>query len=234
MRFFHGMGYCLTGVRVALDHGGLGDGFLFLELLSMLYAYIRVSTEKQTVENQRFEIQRFCASHQLDVNVWCEETVSGNAPLSRRKLGRLLRRLKPDDVFLCTEISRLGRNLFTIMDVLAKCMRKKVKLMTIKDHFCLVDDLQCKVLAFAFGLASEIERKLIAQRTTESLARLKAEGKKLGRPKGSPNHKHKLSGKEEVILEGLRSHQSQTQIAKKLKVHRNTLRKFIEDNHLCP
>lgn len=162
----------------------------------MLYAYIRVSTEKQTVENQRFENQRFCASHQLEVNVWCEETVSGNALLSRRKLGRLLRRLKPDDVFLCTEISRLGRNLFTIMDVLAKCMRKKVKLMTIKDHFCLVDDLQCKVLAFAFGLASEIERKL--------------------------------------ILEGLRSHQSQTQIAKKLKVHRNTLRKFIEDNHLCP
>lgn len=155
-------------------------------------------------------------------------------PLSRRKLGRLLRRLKPDDVFLCTEISRLGRNLFTIMDVLAKCMRKKVKPMTIKDHFCLVDDLQCKVLAFAFGLDSEIERKLIAQRTTESLARLKAEGKKLGRPKGSLNHKHKLSGKEEVILEGLRSHQSQTQIAKKLKVHRNTLRKFIEDNHLCP
>lgn len=46
----------------------------------MLYAYIRVSTEKQTVENQRFEIQRFCASHQLEVNVWCEETVSGNAP----------------------------------------------------------------------------------------------------------------------------------------------------------
>ena len=81
----------------------------------MNYGYIRVSTDKQTVENQRFEINRFCEKQEIIIDRWIEETISGNKDVEKRKLGRLLRRLKKDDVLICAELSRLGRNLLMIM-----------------------------------------------------------------------------------------------------------------------
>ena len=72
----------------------------------MNYGYIRVSTDKQTVENQRFEINRFCEKQEIIIDRWIEETISGNKDVEKRKLGRLLRRLKKDDVLICAELSR--------------------------------------------------------------------------------------------------------------------------------
>lgn len=195
----------------------------------MVYGYIRVSSDKQTVENQRFEIEKYCEKEGLEVDGWIEETISGTKNYDKRKLGVLLEKVKKDDVIICSELSRLGRNLFMIMEILNICMSKECRVLTIKDNYRLGDDIQSKVLAFAFGLSAEIERNLISQRTKEALARKRAEGVVLGRPVGSKSSKVKLSGKEEIIRELLRQNVSITQISKIYKVHRNTVSKFIKE-----
>ncbi|MGO5422429.1 master DNA invertase Mpi family serine-type recombinase [Mediterraneibacter faecis] len=195
----------------------------------MVYGYIRVSSDKQTVENQRYEISNFCSKENIYVDGWIEETISGTKNYDKRKLGELLEKVQKDDIIICSELSRLGRNLFMIMEILNHCMERECKVWTIKDNYRLGDDIQSKVLAFAFGLAAEIERNLIAQRTKEALARKKAEGVVLGRPIGRKSDKVKLSGKEEIIRDLLNQGVSITAIAKIYKVHRNTVSKFIKE-----
>ena len=167
----------------------------------MIYGYIRVSSDKQTVENQRFEIDSFCSSQQLLIDEWIEETISGTKNFSTRQLGKLLRKVKKNDIIICCELSRLGRNLFMIMEILNICMTKECRVWTINDNYRLGDDIQSKVLAFAFGLSAEIERNLINQRTKEALARKKAEGVRLGRPRGRSfcRSSYKLHNREQQI-----------------------------------
>ena len=154
----------------------------------MIYGYIRVSSDQQTVENQRFEINKFCEKQNIVINDWIEETISGTKNYSKRQLGNLLKKVHKDDIIICSELSRLGRNLFMIMEILNICMTKECRVWTIKDNYRLGDDIQSKVLAFAFGLSAEIERNLISQRTKEALARLKSEGKQIGRGYGRRNN----------------------------------------------
>lgn len=194
----------------------------------MNYGYIRVSSDKQTVENQRFEIVNFCNTEGLTVDGWIEETVSGTKDYEKRELGDLLEKVKKGDLIVCSELSRLGRSLFMIMEILNQCMNKECRVWTIKDGYRLGDDIQSKVLAFAFGLSAEIERNLISQRTREALARKKAEGVILGRPKGRKSCRVKLSGKEEYIKELRRQGVSISEIARIYKVNRNTVSTFIK------
>ena len=194
----------------------------------MNYGYIRVSSDKQTVENQRFEIIKFCKKEGLTVDGWIEETVSGTKSYDKRELGTLLDKIQKDDLIICSELSRLGRSLFMIMEILNQCMNKECRVWTIKDGYRLGDDIQSKVLAFAFGLSAEIERNLISQRTKEALARKKAEGVILGRPKGRKSSKVKLSGKEMYIKELRSQGVSISEIARIYKVNRNTVSKFIK------
>lgn len=196
----------------------------------MIYGYIRVSSDKQTVENQRFEINKFCGREELAVDGWIEETISGTKAYNKRELGKLLRKVQKGDLIICAELSRLGRNLFMIMEILNICMTKECRVWTIKDNYRLGDDIQSKVLAFAFGLSAEIERNLISQRTKEALARKRAEGVVLGRPKGSKTapEKRKLYGKDTLIRELLKANVSKRKIAKICKVDRNTLDRYIK------
>lgn len=148
----------------------------------MLYGYIRVSTDKQTVENQRFEILRFASRRGFGDPEWVEETVSGAKEPKSRKLGLLLERLKPGDILVASELSRLGRSLFMVLGILDFCLKRKAQVYTVKDNFHLGDDISSKVLAFAFGLSAEIERNLISQRTREAMRRLKSQGVRFGNP----------------------------------------------------
>lgn len=200
----------------------------------MRYGYIRVSSDKQTVENQRFEIEQFCLREGMCVDGWIEETVSGTKPYSKRQLGKLLKHVRKGDLIICSELSRLGRSLYMIMEILSLCMNRSCSVWTIKDGYRLGDDIQSKVLAFAFGLSAEIERNLISQRTREALARLKAEGKHIGRPKGSKDRPeiHPLYGKEEYIRKALAAGKSQRQIAQHLHCSRSTLRRFLQKNEI--
>ncbi|MDD6929533.1 MAG: master DNA invertase Mpi family serine-type recombinase [Treponema sp.] len=194
----------------------------------MNYGYIRVSSDKQTVENQRFEINNFCKKENLMIDGWIEETISGTKNYDKRKLGELLNRVQKDDLIICAELSRLGRNLFMIMEILHICMNKECKVWTIKDNYRLGDDIQSKVLAFAFGLSAEIERNLISQRTKEALAMRKAQGIHIGRIAGSHNQYLKLTGYEEVIQEMLSFGISKAEIARRLNVNRTTLWRFLK------
>ncbi|MDD4684229.1 MAG: master DNA invertase Mpi family serine-type recombinase [Bacteroidales bacterium] len=195
----------------------------------MVYGYIRVSTEKQTVENQRFEIIQYCNKQNIIINEWEEETISGTKEIEDRILGKLLNKLQKGDILICSELSRLGRTLFMIMDILNYCMKKDIQVWTIKDNYRLGSDISSKVLAFAFGLSSEIERNLISQRTKEALARAISEGKHIGRPLGSKNHKYKLTGKENEIKILLSKGFSKSSIAKQLGVHRFTMYRFCKN-----
>lgn len=202
----------------------------------MTYGYIRVSSDKQTVENQRFEIKNFCKRQNIKVDGWIEETISGTKSYNKRQLGRLLKKVEKGDLIICSELSRLGRSLFMIMDILNICMNKECQVWTIKDNYRLGDDISSKVLAFAFGLSAEIERNLISQRTKEALARKKAEGVVLGRPKGSKTspEKHKLYFKRQLIVSLLNEGISKRRIAVIVKVDRNTLSRYINANELRP
>lgn len=198
----------------------------------MVYGYIRVSTDKQTVENQRYEIKEFAKKNGFAVQKWIEETISGTITPEHRQLGSLISNVKKDDLIICSELSRLGRSLFMIMSILNKLMETGARVWTIKDGYRLGDDIQSKVLAFAFGLSAEIERNLISQRTKEALERKKSEGVKLGRPKGSKSNCSKLDGAELgtsiMVMEGI----SINQIANLYGVHRKTVQLFIHRKRL--
>ena len=190
--------------------------------------YIRVSTDKQTYKHQRFEIEEYAKNQGLKIDDWIEETISSRKALKNRKLGVLLENLQKNDILITCEISRLGRSLLEVMRILETCLSKNCQVWTLKENYRLGNDIQSKVLAFAFSLAAEIERNLISQRTKSSLANLKASGKKLGRPFSAESKKLKLSKNAKKVRNLLSKGISKSQIAKVLGVQRSTLRRFIE------
>ena len=194
----------------------------------MTYAYIRVSTDKQTVENQRFEINKFLKLTGLKIDSWIEETISGTVSPKKRNLGKLLEKAQKGDIIICSELSRLGRNMFMIMSILNILMERGVIIYTVKEQYKLGEDLTSKVLAFAFSISAEIERTLISQRTTEALRRRKADGIKLGRPKGKKNSHYKLSGCDNKIKMMLDEGYPKTLISKQLNVSTSTLYSYMK------
>lgn len=189
--------------------------------------YIRVSSNKQTLEHQRFEIENFALKEGIKIDTWIEEKISSRKTLDKRKLGELLNNLQENDVLITCEISRLGRSLLEVMKILETCLNKNCQVWTIKENYRLGNDIQSKVLAFAFGLAAEIERNLISQRTKSSLANIKATGKKLGRPFNAETKKLKLAKNQKRIQTLLAKGVSKSQIARIFNVERATLRKYL-------
>lgn len=198
----------------------------------MIYGYIRVSTDKQTVDNQRYEINNFAEKEGFIIERWIEETVSGTKDPDKRLLGRLLKNMKTGDKIVATELSRLGRSMLMIMEILNRCMKKDVQVWTIRDNFRLGNDIQSQVLAFAFGIAAQLEREMISSRTKEALASRKAQGVILGRPKGSKSSKSKLTGREAQMKKYLDAGVSFVKIGKLMKVHRMTVSTFAKENGL--
>lgn len=192
------------------------------------YAYLRVSTQMQTLENQKFEIEKWCEANSLKVDFWVMESVSGTVSWEKRRLGRTIRRMKKGDLLLCTEISRLGRNMLMIMSVLNFCSQRGIRIHIIKDNFDLSDNINSKIIAFAFALAAEIERNLISQRTREALAARKLQGVRLGRPIGISKKVQKVYDDIEVINQLIGEGVPKSVISKMYKVHRNTVSKCLK------
>ena len=195
----------------------------------MIYAYCRVSTSHQTEENQHFVIEKFATENNIHIDIWVEETISSGQKLSKRKLGKLIPKLKSGDILITTEISRLARSLMELMGILQTCLEKDCQIWTLKENFRLGTDVQSKVLAFAFGLSAELSKSLLQARVRESLARLKANGKKLGRPFGARSRELKLAKYHDRLERMIKRRISKPQIAKKLGVHKCTIYNYLKE-----
>ncbi len=194
----------------------------------MIYGYIRVSTDRQTVENQRYEISMFCKNEKITIDGWIEETISGTKSYDKRKLGKLMKDVGKDDIIICTELSRLGRSLFMIMRILGHCMDVQCQVWTVKERYRLGNDLQSKVLAFCFSLIADVERELISQRTKEALSRLKAEGRHLGHRPGQRCRLNPICREHHVwIDQRLKENYPKRKIARELGISPGTLYRYL-------
>ncbi len=194
----------------------------------MTYGYIRVSTDHQDCKNQKLGIENKANALGLVIDMYIEDAgISGTKEPEERALGGCLKKLQSGDIIICSELSRLGRKLFMVMRILEHCMKIGACVYTVKEGYVLGDNIQSKVLAFAFGLSAEIERNLISQRTKEALAIRRAAGYKLGRKTGSKNRSYKLDGQTETIITMLNSKIPKTQIARKLNVSVSTIYKQL-------
>ena len=198
----------------------------------MIYGYIRVSTDKQTCKNQKLAIRAYCKAHRLHNIQWVSETISGTKKPNKRKLGKLLGCVQAGDTIICTELSRLGRSLMMILDVLQELLERGVKVIAIKEGYELGDNIQSKVLAFAFGLSAEIERTLLSERTKQGLERARKEGKQIGRLKGQRPKRYKLSGKAAFIRRNRILGRSKLSLARELSVTWATLNNFMKRNNI--
>ncbi|MCQ2978159.1 MAG: recombinase family protein [archaeon] len=194
----------------------------------MIYAYTRVSTQTQTPENQMLEIKKYCKKLKITDIKFISETISGTKKIEKRELGKLISILKKDDVVIITELSRLGRSMIMILSILQTFQEKKVKLIAIKEGFELGDNIQSKVIAFAFGLCAEIERTLISERTKQGLERVKREGKHIGRSKGTKNKQLKLDGYKNYIKAEREKGRSKLSLANELNVTWLTLNTYCK------
>ena len=200
-----------------------------MERKQIVAAYLRVSTDKQTILNQKSEVLNFCRKQDMQVTTWCTETVSGTKKENERQLGTLLKRLQQGDILIITEVSRLSRKMLNIMNIIHQSIEKGITIHSIKEGYKFDTSINSQVLAFAFGLCAEIERTLISQRTREALARRRAAGIKLGRPKGSISTSKLYEHIDEIFqfrAEGL----SFQKIARKYKVSPETVRLFYLRN----
>ena len=198
----------------------------------MIYGYIRKSTEKQSFEHMEYEISDYADKHNMKIDVWVEETISSRKPLHKRQLGQLREKLQPNDILITSELSRISRSVPETFSILQTCLNKNCQVITIKENYYLGNDLQSQVLAFAFGLASQIERDLISQRTKCSLASKKEQGVKLGRPIGAESKKLKLAKNLKRIQDLLAKGVSKNQISKIMNVQYMTLSRFIKRYNL--
>lgn len=197
----------------------------------MIVAYLRVSTGKQLLENQKNEISAFAQNRNMVIDQWVTEIASGCKQRNDRKLGTLLRRMKKGDSLIVTELSRLSRTLIDIMTIMGTLLQKGVVLYSTKERYSFDNSLNSKVLCFAFGLVAEIERNLISMRTREALALRREQGVKLGRKKGSYTKQKILLDNRNEIIRTINSGQSIASICRKYHVSRETFNRFWR-NHL--
>ncbi len=199
----------------------------------MVYCYLRVSSDVQDVEVQKIGIVDFLKQRELEAGEWvADEGVSGAVDWRKRGVGKIIAKAKRGDVIVFSEISRIARRLVLVLEVIKACTEKGIKIYTVKDHYVLEDTIQSKVLVTVMGLAAEIERDLLRQRTREGLKRAVANGKTLGRPKGRKSRPEccPLYGQDDKVVQLRARGVSFNGIARLLKVHRNTLARYIRDN----
>lgn len=195
-----------------------------------IYVYLRVSTDEQDTENQKYGIIDYCQSHGIEPDSVHEDTASGRMDWRTRKIGELLSAAVGGDVILVAEVSRLARSTLQVLEILQMAADRKVSIVIVKNGLKFDNSMQSKITATILGLAAEIERDFISMRTREALAKRKASGKRLGRPLGSRAKLYKLDEKRIEIKRYLKLGINSTAIAKLLSVSRPTLRAWLQRN----
>lgn len=197
------------------------------------FAYIRVSTDKQDLDNQRHGVIEYAKKRNLEPITFFEDTASGKKSWKDRDLGKLLEQAKAGDILLVAEISRMARSTLQVLEILQEAAKKEIGVHIAKSNMVMDGSLNSKITAVVLGLAAEIERDFISARTTEALAKRKAAGLPLGRPKGSVNLTKKLDKRKEDIKEMLSKGMYKTEIAKFAECSTETLYGWMRDNNLA-
>jgi DNA invertase Pin-like site-specific DNA recombinase len=197
------------------------------------YAYLRVSSDRQDVNNQRHGILEYANTHNLGTLHFVEDEVSGSLKWQDRAVGELLSETaQSGDVVIFAEVSRMARSTLQVLEMLEYCMRKGISVHITKQRMILDGSMQSRIAATVLGLAAEIEREFISQRTSEALAKRKAEGKPIGRPKGKKSSHLKLDAKETEIREYLLKGISKRSIAKLVECAPSTLYDWLDRRQL--
>lgn len=193
-------------------------------------SYLRVSTEDQDTEKNKADVLKFANDRDFGKVHFVEEKVSGTKSWKERKIKKIIDELGEGDVLIVPELSRLGRSMLEIMEILALAKEKGIAIYDVKNGWELNGTIQSKVMALVFSIAAEIERDLISKRTTEGLRVAKAKGKLLGRPKGPG--KSKLDKHREEIISLIKTGSKQTYIAKKYGTTQPNLYNWLKKNGL--
>jgi DNA invertase Pin-like site-specific DNA recombinase len=207
--------------------------YLFIARCMKTIAYLRISTGSQDLANQKLAVLDYARQKRFAIDRFIEAQVSSRKGRDQRRIEELLGTLAAGDRLVVSELSRLGRSLSQVIQIVDELVKQKVRFIAIKEaiRFEGKQDMQTKVMIALFGLFAEVERDLISERTKEGLAAARARGRLLGRPKGSLG-KSKLDGKEGEIRMLLEKEVSKASIAKIMGVSSTNLRHFIRTRKL--
>ena len=191
------------------------------------YAYLRVSTIEQNTEKNKLDVLKFANDKKLGNVDFVEEQISGKANFKNRQLGALLERMEKGDILIVPELSRIARSITQIFEVIDITKQKGIELYSIKENFTNTDkSITSTVTTTVFALVAQIERDLISLRTIEALQVKKANGEKLGRPKG--RGKSKLDENREEILKLVELKVPKTIIARQYNTSTANLHRFLK------
>lgn len=196
----------------------------------MILGYIRVSTEKQDVNNQRFEVLDYANKNNMHVDEWISLEIGSTKTFKQRRITELIHKLKEGDTLIVSELSRLGRSvpdIFTLVGILVE--QNHVRLITIKERLDISYPLDIigTALISAISLSNAIEKQLISQRTKSAYNRAKAESRAWGRKHGSTNENMELDILAPVIHEKYTKGMSLRSIALDLEIPYSKLRYYV-------
>jgi DNA invertase Pin-like site-specific DNA recombinase len=202
-----------------------------LDMISEYHAYLRVSTDAQDVDNQRHGILEYANAHGFAKIKFTEDSASGKSSWKERKLGALVESINPADVLIFAEISRIARSTLQVLEVLERCAARGIAVHIAKQNMRLDDSMQSRITATVLGLAAEIEREFISMRTKEALAKCRAEGIQLGRPKGQAE-RVKLDDHETAIRGYLAKGINKRDIARLIECAPSTLYEWLKRRNI--
>ena len=192
----------------------------------MTIAYIRVSTDKQNLENQKHKVLSYAHDHRLTIDEFVEIEISSKGDAKKRLIDNLFEKLKAGDTLICTELSRLGRNMLEILNLIERFNKAQIKLIFVNQPELSTNQNNAlsSLLLAIYGYFAQTEREIISERTKQGLVAAKAQGKQLGRPKGAKAKVRVLDPYNLKILELLNMNVAQSSI---LKIVNNELDKPV-------
>lgn len=195
------------------------------------YAYLRVSTDKQDVKNQKLGVLDYCNAQNINPLKFIEDTTSGKIHWKSRAIGDILETAKPGDVIVVSEVSRLGRSILQVLEILEEAAQKGISVHIAKSRMVMDGSMQSTITATILGLVAQIEREFISSRTKEALQKKKNDGAVLGRPKGQ-SYTLKLDSMKDEILGYLKKGINKRAIAKLIECSPSTLYEWLKRRHI--
>ena len=202
-----------------------------IERKSKIIAYLRISTEQQDLNSQKLELHEYAHKNKFKIDEFIEAEISSRKTPGERKINFILKKLQKGDLLLVSELSRLGRSVGQVIQIIDALIKKNIRFYAIKERIKVdgKQDLQTKTMITLFGLFAEIERDLISERTKQGLNAARARGKILGRPKGAG--KSKLDPFKLEIEALLKNGSSKTFIAKRYETTLPNFYKWLKKHN---